>query len=163
VTSHPVASQEVTLLEAGAHMPDVTLLDDTGATVKTMDLLGKTLVLYFYPKDDTPGCTSEAGQFTDHLDAFHKKGAEVVGVSRDGPESHRAFKKKYGIPYRLLADTEQKLCDAFGVIVEKNMYGKKSLGVQRSTFLIDPTGTIVRVWPKVSVEGHAAEVLAAIG
>ena len=128
------------MLEAGDKLPAVKLMDNTGAKISTKDLLGKTLVLYFYPKDDTPGCTSEAGQFTEHLKAFRKKGAEIVGVSRDGVASHQKFKEKYGIPYRLLADTEQELCDAFGVIVEKNMYGKKSLGVQRSTFLIDPKG-----------------------
>ncbi len=150
------------MLEAGDKLPAVKLMDDTGATISTKDLLGKTLVLYFYPKDDTPGCTSEAGQFTEHLKAFRKKGAEIVGVSRDGVASHQKFKEKYGIPYRLLADTEQELCDAFGVIVEKNMYGKKSLGVQRSTFLIDPKGKIVKVWPKVKVDGHAEDVLAAI-
>jgi thioredoxin-dependent peroxiredoxin len=150
------------LLAEGAKMPDVTLADDTGAMVSTKDLAGKTLVLYFYPKDDTPGCTSEAGQFSDEITEFQRKGAEVVGVSRDSVASHQKFKEKYGIPYRLLADTEQKLCDAFGVIVEKNMYGKKSLGVQRSTFLFEG-GKIVRVWPKVNVEGHAADVLAAIG
>lgn len=150
------------MLAEGAKMPDVTLADDTGAMVNTRDLAGKTLVLYFYPKDDTPGCTSEAGQFGDEIAEFRRKGAEVVGVSRDSAASHQKFKEKYGIPYRLLADTEQKLCDAFGVIVEKNMYGKKSLGVQRSTFLFEG-GKIVRVWPKVNVEGHAADVLAAIG
>lgn len=150
------------MLEAGDKLPAVKLMDDTGAKISTKDLLGKTLVLYFYPKDDTPGCTSEAGQFTEHLKAFRKKGAEIVGVSRDGVASHQKFKEKYGIPYRLLADTEQELCDAFGVIVEKNMYGKKSLGVQRSTFLIDPKGKIVKVWPKVKVDGHAEDVLAAI-
>lgn len=150
------------MLAEGAKMPVVTLADDTGAMVNTKDLAGKTLVLYFYPKDDTPGCTSEAGQFSDEIAEFRRKGAEVVGVSRDSVASHQKFKEKYGIPYRLLADTEQKLCDAFGVIVEKNMYGKKSLGVQRSTFLFEG-GKIVRVWPKVNVEGHAADVLAAIG
>jgi peroxiredoxin Q/BCP len=150
------------LLEAGAKMPEVTLADDTGKTIDTKDLLGHTLVLYFYPKDDTPGCTSEAGQFSDAIAAFRKKGAEIVGVSRDGVASHQKFKQKYGIPYRLLADTEEKLCNAFGVIVEKNMYGKTSLGVQRSTFLFDPQGTLIRVWPKVSVPGHAEDVLAAI-
>jgi peroxiredoxin Q/BCP len=149
------------VLAEGAKMPEVTLADDTGAMVNTKDLAARTLVLYFYPKDDTPGCTSEAGQFTDDIAKFRRKGAEIVGVSRDGVESHQRFKEKYGIPYRLLADTEQKLCDAFGVIVEKNMYGKKSLGVQRSTFLFKG-GEIARVWPKVSVEGHAADVLAAI-
>ncbi len=147
------------MLEAGATMPAVTLADDTGKMVNTKDLLGRVLVLYFYPKDDTPGCTSEAGQFSDAIAAFRKKGAEIVGVSRDSVASHQKFKQKYGIPYRLLADTEQKLCDAFGVIVEKNMYGKTSLGLQRSTFLFDPQGKLVRVWPKVSVPGHAEDVL----
>jgi peroxiredoxin Q/BCP len=150
------------LLEAGAKLPEVTLADDTGATVNTRDLLGKPLVLYFYPKDDTPGCTSEAQQFTGSIARFRRKGAEVIGVSRDSVASHQRFKKKYGIAFRLLADTEQRLCEAFGVIVEKNMYGKKSLGIQRSTFLIDAGGTVVRVWPKVSVDGHADDVLAAI-
>jgi peroxiredoxin Q/BCP len=151
------------LLEAGAEMPEVTVADDTGTTINTTDLLGKPLVIYFYPKDDTPGCTSEAQQFSDSIGKFRGKGAEVVGVSRDSVASHQRFKEKYGIPYRLLADTDEKLCDAFGVMVEKNNYGKVSMGVQRSTFLIDATGKILRVWPKVSVEGHAADVLAAIG
>ena len=150
------------MLAAGDRLPRVTVADDTGKNVKTSDLMGKTLVVYFYPKDDTPGCTSEAGQFSDAYERFREKGAEIVGVSRDSADSHRKFKEKYGIPYRLLADVDSKLCDAFGVIVEKNMYGKKSLGIQRSTFLVDAAGTIVRVWPKVSVNGHAADVLAAI-
>jgi peroxiredoxin Q/BCP len=148
------------VLDIGAKMPSVKLADDSGATVGTRELLGKPLVLYFYPKDDTPGCTSEAAQFSDLYDAFAKKGADVVGVSRDSVASHQKFKSKYGIPYRLLADTESKLCDAFGVIVEKNMYGKKTLGVQRSTFLFDAAGELVFVWPKVSVDGHAEDVLA---
>jgi peroxiredoxin Q/BCP len=150
------------LLEAGDKLPRVTVTDDTGAKLNTKDLLGTTIVLYFYPKDDTPGCTSEAGQFTDDYKKFQKKGAQIVGVSRDSAASHQKFKEKYGIPYRLLADVDSELCDAMGVIVEKNMYGKKSIGIQRSTFLIDSKGTIVRVWPKVKVEGHAADVLAAI-
>lgn len=150
------------MLEAGDKLPRVTVTDDTGAKLNTKDLLGTTIVLYFYPKDDTPGCTSEAGQFTDDYKKFQKKGAQIVGVSRDSAASHQKFKEKYGIPYRLLADVDSELCDAMGVIVEKNMYGKKSIGIQRSTFLIDSKGTIVRVWPKVKVEGHAADVLAAI-
>ena len=143
-------------------MPEVTVADDTGTKVRTTDLLGDTLVLYFYPKDDTPGCTSEAKQFAEAYPRFKAAGAEIVGVSRDSAESHESFKEKYDIPYRLLADVDERVCEAFGTIVEKNMYGKKSLGVQRSTFLIDKTGTIVYVWPKVSVEGHAADVLARI-
>ncbi|MEO6991050.1 MAG: peroxiredoxin [Candidatus Baltobacteraceae bacterium] len=143
-------------------MPDVAVADDTGTMIRTSDLLGDTLVLYFYPKDDTPGCTSEAKQFAEAYDRFKAAGAEIVGVSRDSSDSHESFKEKYDIPYRLLADVDERVCNAFGTIVEKNMYGKKSLGVQRSTFLVDTTGTIVYVWPKVSVEGHAADVLARI-
>jgi peroxiredoxin Q/BCP len=150
------------MLEAGAKLPAIDVADDTGTMRSTKDFLGKKLVLYFYPKDDTPGCTSEAGDFTDLYGSFKKAGAEVVGVSRDSAESHRKFKTKYSIPYPLLADTESAVCNAFGVIVEKNMYGKKSLGVQRSTFLIDESGKIERVWPKVKVDGHADEVLAAL-
>ena len=147
------------MLDIGAALPAVTLADDSGAVVTTTGFIGQPLVLYFYPKDDTPGCTNEATQFADLYDAFKKKGAEVVGVSRDSVASHQKFKQKHGITFPLLADVLSELCDAFGVIVEKNMYGKKSLGVQRATFLIDATGKIAHVWPKVSVDGHAEDVL----
>ncbi|HMD02895.1 MAG TPA: peroxiredoxin [Candidatus Baltobacteraceae bacterium] len=147
------------MLEPGAKMPAIKLADDTGAIVSTSDLAGKPLVLYFYPKDDTPGCTTEAGQFRDAYRAFAKKGARIVGVSRDSVASHKKFKEKYDIPFPLLADVDSKLSDAFGVIVEKNMYGKKSVGIQRSTFLFDASGKLVHVWPKVTVNGHAEEVL----
>ena len=150
------------MLGEGDRLPDVTLLDDGGATLTTADLLGGPLVLYFYPKDDTPGCTSEASQFRDLYAQFRRKNARIVGVSRDSVESHQRFKKKYSIPFALLADTESKLCDAFGVIVEKNMDGKKSKGIARSTFLIDGEGTIVKVWPKVNVDEHADDVLASL-
>jgi peroxiredoxin Q/BCP len=150
------------LLGVGDTLPAVTLLDDRGEKVKTTDLLGGHLILYFYPKDDTPGCTSEASQFRDVYKQFQKKNARVVGVSRDSVESHQKFKKKYSIPFALLADTESKLCDAFGVIVEKTMYGKKRLGIQRSTFSIDEKGKIVNVWPRVSVDEHAEEVLSSL-
>ena len=122
------------MLGEGDRLPAVTLLDDQGTQLTTTDLLGGPLVLYFYPKDDTPGCTSEASQFRDLYPQFQKKKARIVGVSRDSAESHRRFKEKFSIPFELLADTESKLCDAFGVIVEKNMYGKKSKGIARSTF-----------------------------
>jgi peroxiredoxin Q/BCP len=150
------------MLQTGAKLPKVELADDSGSDLSTLDLVGKPLVVYFYPKDDTPGCTNEATQFRDLSDEFEKKGAEIVGVSRDSVASHQKFKAKYDIPFRLLADTESKLCDAFGVIVEKNMYGKKSMGVQRSTFLFDTAGKLVHVWPKVSVDGHAEDVLSKI-
>jgi peroxiredoxin Q/BCP len=150
------------VLGEGDSLPTLTLLDDEGNSVRTADLLGGPLVLYFYPKDDTPGCTSEASQFRDIYKQFQKKKVRIVGVSRDTPESHQKFKVKYSIPFTLLADTESKLCDAFGVIVEKTMYGKKSKGIARSTFLIDQHGKIVKVWPKVNVDEHAEEVLASL-
>jgi len=147
------------MLETGAKLPALKLADDSGSLISTKDLLGKPLVVYFYPKDDTPGCTNEASQFRDLYDDFKKRGARIVGVSRDSIASHQKFKAKYQIPFALLADVDSSLCNAFGVIVEKNMYGKKSLGVQRSTFLFDKGGKLVHVWPKVSVDGHAEDVL----
>jgi len=137
-------------------------VDDTGAKVRLADLADDYLVLYFYPKDDTPGCTNEGMQFRDAAKAFAKKKARIVGVSRDSVASHQKFKAKYDLPFTLLADTDQALCDAFDVIGEKNMYGKKVKGVIRSTFLVDAKGKILKVWPKVKVDGHAAEVLASI-
>jgi peroxiredoxin Q/BCP len=134
------------MLGEGDRLPSVTLLDDQGNDVSTTDLLGGPLVLYFYPKDDTPGCTSEASQFRDLYDEFKKKGARIVGVSRDSVESHQRFKKKFSIPFALLADTESALYKALGVNA-------------RTTFLIDDAGTIVKVWPKVNVNEHADEVL----
>jgi thioredoxin-dependent peroxiredoxin len=149
------------MLEAGAPVPDVAAEDDTGKTVRLRTLGKNALVVYFYPRADTPGCTNETIQFRD-LDAkFAKKGVTVVGVSRDTVAAQAKFKAKYDVPFALLADVESALCDAFGVIVEKNMYGKKSLGIQRSTFLIDG-GKITKVWPKVKVDGHAAEVLSSL-
>ncbi|MBV8424222.1 MAG: peroxiredoxin [Candidatus Eremiobacteraeota bacterium] len=145
------------MLEPGATMPTLTIRDDSGAEISTEDLLGKRLVLYFYPKDDTWGCTKEATQFRDTYDAFRRKDTELVGVSRDSVESHRLFKEKYMLPFRLLADVESKLCDAFGVIVDENIYGKNA--IQRSTFVFDPDGNLIKVWPKVTVLGHADEVL----
>jgi thioredoxin-dependent peroxiredoxin len=150
------------MLAEGDKLPHLIVADDAGKPVKLADLLGGPLVLYFYPKDDTPGCTSEASQFRDLYPKFQKKGARIVGVSRDTAASHEKFKAKFGIPFMLLADTDSKLCDAFGVIVDKNMYGKKSKGVARATFLIDGKGVIVKVWPKVKVDDHADEVLASL-
>ena len=148
------------MLEPGATLPIITLRDDSGAEVSTEDLLGRRLVLYFYPKNDTWGCTKEATQFRDVYEGFRRKDTELVGVSRDSVESHRLFKEKYMLPFRLLSDMESKLCDAFGVIVEENVYGKNQ--VQRSTFLFNADGNLARVWPKVTVLGHADEVLASL-
>ena len=147
------------MLEAGAKLPAVSAADDEGNIVKLTGLTGSPLVIYFYPRADTPGCTNEALQFRDDYKKFTKKGAQIIGVSRDSVAAQAKFKAKYELPFPLLADVDSKICDAFGVIVEKNMYGKKSMGVQRSTFLIGADGKIAKVWPKVSVAGHAAEVL----
>lgn len=137
------------MLGEGDRLPAVTLLDDHGDSVTTTEMIGGPLVLYFYPKDDTPGCTSEASQFRDVYERFKEKKARVVGVSRDSVESHQRFKKKFAIPFPLLADTESKLYKAFGVNA-------------RSTFLIGEDGRIVKVWPKVKVDEHAEEVLASL-
>lgn len=137
------------MLTEGDRLPDLTVLDDSGASVRTADLLGGPLVLYFYPKDDTPGCTTEASQFRDLFKQFEKKKARIVGVSRDSPESHQRFKSKFSIPFTLLADVDSKLYAALGVS-------------GRSTFLIDGEGRIVKVWPKVKVDVHAEEVLASL-
>lgn len=137
------------MLGEGDRLPAVTVLDDRGESVTTTDLLGGPLVLYFYPKDDTPGCTSEASQFRDVYARFEEKNARIVGVSRDSVESHQRFKKKYSIPFALLADTESKLYKALDVNA-------------RSTFLIDGDGKILKVWPKVNVNDHAEDVLASL-
>jgi peroxiredoxin Q/BCP len=149
------------MLQAGAPVPNVAAEDDSGKSVRLRDLGKKALVVYFYPRADTPGCTNETIQFRDLNASFGKKGVTVVGVSRDTVAAQAKFKVKYDVPFALLADVESAICDAFGVIVEKNMYGKKSLGIQRSTFLIRD-GVITKVWPKVKVEGHAAEVLSSL-
>ncbi|MBV8073801.1 MAG: peroxiredoxin [Candidatus Eremiobacteraeota bacterium] len=148
------------MLDVGATLPKLTIRDDSGKDVSTDDFLGSQLLLYFYPKNDTWGCTKEATQFRDAYDAIRGKDTELVGVSRDSVESHRLFKEKYMLPFRLLADVDARLCDAFGVIVDENVYGKNA--IQRSTFLFDPAGTLLRVWPKVTVLGHADEVLKAL-
>ena len=136
------------MLGEGDRLPAVTLLDDQGTSVTTTDLLGGPLVLYFYPKDDTPGCTSEASQFRDVYERFKEKKARVVGVSRDSVESHQRFKQKFSIPFPLLADTDSKLYKALGV---------NAFDVSRRS-----EGTILKVWPKVNVNEHAEEVLASL-
>ncbi|NBB93461.1 MAG: redoxin domain-containing protein, partial [Gammaproteobacteria bacterium] len=124
--------------------------------------VGQPLVVYFYPRDNTPGCTKEGEAFRDHHDAFAELGCRIVGVSRDSLASHEKFAQKYGFPFPLIADTDESLCRHFDVIKEKNMYGKKVLGVERSTFLFDADGRLVREWRKVRVPGHVEEVLEAV-
>ncbi|WP_029031589.1 peroxiredoxin [Salinarimonas rosea] len=149
-------------LVIGDPAPAFTLPADGGRSVSLSDLRGKTVVLYFYPKDDTSGCTKEAQAFNGMRDAFEAAGAVIVGVSPDSAKSHDKFKAKYELGFDLLADEEKGMLEAYGVWVEKSMYGKKYMGVERTTVLIDAEGRVARVWPKVKVPGHAEEVLAAV-
>lgn len=149
-------------LESGDFVPDIKLPSSSGKDISLADYKGKKIVLYFYPKDDTPGCTTEACDFRDNLKTYAELNAVVVGISKDPLSSHEKFIKKYGLPFELISDTEGKLLEAFGVWKEKSMYGKTFLGVERSTFLIDENGKIVKEWRKVSVSNHVAEVLESI-
>jgi peroxiredoxin Q/BCP len=145
----------------GDKAPDFELPADSEERLKLSRLKGKPVVLYFYPKDDTSGCTAEAKDFTRLAPDFRKAGVAVIGVSPDSVESHRKFRQKHDLEVRLAADTDKAVAMAYGVWVEKSMYGRRYMGVERSTFLIDRQGRIARSWRKVKVPGHAAEVLAA--
>jgi len=143
----------------GKAVKDFSLPSTSGGTFKLSDLRGKKLVVYFYPKDNTPGCTVEGGDFRDRYKEFAKAGAEVVGVSRDSLKSHENFKAKMKFPFELLSDAEEQLCTQFGVMKMKNMYGKKVRGIERSTFVLDGEGVLAREWRGVKVPGHVEEVL----
>ena len=149
-------------IEADQKAPDFTLPADDGSKVKLSDLRGKPVVLYFYPKDDTPGCTREACAFRDQKKDLAKLGAVVLGVSPDTAASHEKFKAKFKLNFPLLADADHKVAEKYGAWREKTLYGKKSLGIQRSTWLIDAQGKVARVWKKVNVDGHDEQVLAAL-
>ncbi len=146
-------------LKAGDAAPGFTLPVDGGGTVSLSQLKGKNVVLYFYPKDDTPGCTIEAKEFRDLMGEFTGHNTVIIGVSKDSVKSHDKFKEKFCLPFTLASDEDVSVCMAYGVWVEKSMYGKKYMGISRETFLVDAKGQIAYVWPKVKVEGHAAEVL----
>jgi thioredoxin-dependent peroxiredoxin len=146
----------------GDPAPEVALPDETGTVHRLSDQHGRWTVLYFYPKDDTPGCTVEACEFRDANDTIVERGADVWGVSPQGAASKRAFRDKFGLPFTLLADERHEVGEAYGSWVEKHNYGKTYMGMARTTFLVDPDGRIARVWPKVKPEGHAREVLAAL-
>lgn len=150
-------------MKEGDQFPSFSLQDDSGATVSLESLKGSSVVLYFYPKDDTSGCTVEACEFRDSLPQFDGAGkAKVFGISPDSAASHKKFKAKFGLNFPLLADEGHSLADACGVWVEKSMYGRKYMGIERTTFLIDGTGKVVQVWRKVKPAGHAEEVLKAL-
>lgn len=149
-------------LAAGDKAPDFKGVDQNGNTVQLSDFKGKNLILYFYPKDDTPGCTKEACNFRDNYDMWLEKGYAVIGVSPDSEEKHQKFIEKYELPFPLLADTEKEIMEAYGTWGEKNMYGKIKLGVLRTTFVIDEDGTIVKVFKRPKTAEHTEQILKAL-
>ncbi len=151
------------MLAEGDITPDFTARDQTGADVKLSDLRGQRVVLYFYPKDDTPGCTKQACSLRDGFSAFEEKNIKVLGVSADDEKSHQKFIQKYELPFTLLVDSDHQIADAYGSFGEKNFMGKNYMGVLRKTFLIDEAGKIVKVFNQVKVDEHADEVLQAFG
>ncbi len=150
------------MVEEGSQAPDFKLKSDTGETVKLSQFRGRPVVLYFYPRDDTPGCTKEACAFRDSYDEYLARGAVILGVSRDGEESHQMFKQKYDLPFTLLSDPDHEVAEAYGVWAEKSMYGRKSMGIVRSTFVIAADGSIVRAMRGIKVPGHSDKVLEAL-
>jgi peroxiredoxin Q/BCP len=148
--------------EIGDEAPRIALPDETGAVHDLTDQRGRWTIVYFYPTDDTPGCTVEACEFRDANETIHERGADVWGISPQGAGSKRKFREKFGLPFTLLADEQHEVADAYGSWVEKQNYGKTYMGTARRTFLVDPQGRIARTWPKVKPEGHAAEVIAAL-
>ncbi len=145
----------------GKKAPDFTAPTDGGGKLKLSDLQGKTVILYFYPKDDTSGCTKEACGFRDSLPDFSRSKATVVGVSKDSVERHDKFKAKHDLPFTLVSDTDGKICEKYGTWIEKSLYGRKYMGIDRATFLIDKSGVVRKVWRKVKVPGHVEAVLEA--
>ena len=149
-------------IEPGEKAPAFTLSDEQGNRVELSELQGKPVVLYFYPRDDTPGCTKEACAFRDRYQDIQQLGAELLGVSTDSAESHVKFRDKYELPFPLLVDQDHAVAEKYGAWREKNMYGKKSMGVQRSTYLIDAGGKVAKVWKRVKVDGHDQQVIDAV-
>ncbi len=152
----------MTDLNIGDSSPNFTLPADGGSDISLSDYKGRFLVLYFYPKDDTPGCTTEAIGFTEKIDAFAKLGADILGVSKDTPAKHDKFITKHGLKVRLASDEDGAMIESYGAWVEKNMYGRKYMGIERATFLIGPNGKILQIWRKVRVKGHVESVLKAL-
>lgn len=150
------------VLRMGAAAPPFSLTSTDGRTVALSDFRGKQVVLYFYPKDDTPGCTKEACDLRDHLSQFTRRGAVVLGVSRDDVGSHQRFTQKFRLPFPLLSDPDAAVCKAYGVYKQKSLYGRTYWGIERTTFLIDERGRIARIFPKVKVDGHTDAILQAL-
>ncbi len=147
-------------VDTNDHAPAFDAPTDGDGRISLDDLKGQAFILYFYPKDDTPGCTKESCAFRDNLPAFEKIGLRVIGISKDSPAKHDKFKAKYDLPFTLISDEDGSICEAYGTWVEKSMYGRKYMGIDRATFLIDAEGKIRKIWRKVKVKGHVEEVLA---
>ena len=147
-------------MDVNEKAPEFTLLDEDGKSVSLKDYRGKNVVVYFFPRANTPGCTIEACGFRDAYSKIQKAGAVVLGISPDSPKAQKSFKEKYDLPFTLLSDPDKKVAGAFEVVKEKNMYGKKVIGIERTKFLIDPQGRLAHIFPKVKADGHAEEVLA---
>jgi peroxiredoxin Q/BCP len=153
------SAAETPLLAVGQKAPWASVVDENGRALSLDSFSGKTVVLYFYPKDDTPGCTQESCDFRDHFGRLQGEGVVVLGVSKDSPASHVKFKSKFQLPFPLVSDESGALCEAYGVWKEKSMYGRSYMGIERSTFIIDVEGRIAKVYPKVSVTGHVEQVM----
>lgn len=149
-------------LQIGDEAPDFSLSTDGNGTFKLSDFKGQPVVVYFYPKDDTSGCTKEACSFTENLSSFNRINAKIIGISKDSVESHDKFVKKYALKFPLGSDEDGKVCEAYGTWVEKSMYGRKYMGIDRATFIVDQDGKLSHIWRKVKVPGHTEEVLAAL-
>lgn len=151
------------MISIGLKAPDFTLKIDDGSDFKLSDHLGQKIVVYFYPKDDTPGCTTEACDFRESIAQFNRLNSRVIGISKDSIATHKKFKEKYDLNFPLGADEDGTVCEMYGVWVEKSMFGKKYFGIKRSTFLINEQGLVTHIWPNVSVSSHIKDILAAIG
>ena len=149
-------------LAVGDKAPDFTIATDGGGTFCLSEVMGHNVIIYFYPKDDTPGCTKEACEFRDSLPDFSKSSSKIIGISKDTVAKHDKFKSKYELPFTLGADVEGAVCEAYGTWVEKSMYGRQYMGIERATFLVDREGVVQGIWRKVKVKGHVEEVLAAV-
>ena len=149
-------------LAVGDKAPDFTIATDGGGTFCLSEMMGQNVIIYFYPKDDTPGCTKEACEFRDSLPDFSKSSSKIIGISKDTVAKHDKFKSKYELPFTLGADVEGAVCEAYGTWVEKSMYGRQYMGIERATFLVDREGVVQGIWRKVKVKGHVEEVLAAV-
>jgi len=152
----------MTTLTEGSKAPEIDLPTDNGGHFRLSDMKGEKVLVYFYPKDDTSGCTKESCSLSENIKSFEKLGCAIVGISKDSVKSHDKFKKKYDLQFALASDENSDVCERYGTWVEKSMYGRKYMGIERTTFLIDERGTIEKIWPKVKVYGHTEEILAVL-